>query len=41
VRAGLDREGLTSLLARLQAAWAADEIISERVDSMAVKVVSV
>jgi hypothetical protein len=41
VRAGLDREGLTSLLGRLQAAWAADGIISERVDSMAVKVVSV
>ena len=41
VRAGLDREALTALLGRLQTAWAADAIIADRVDSMAVKVVSV
>ncbi|GAA0955880.1 SseB family protein [Frigoribacterium faeni] len=41
VRPGLDRDGLTALLGRLQAAWSADAVIADRVDSMAVKVVSV
>lgn len=36
---GLDRDALAALLARLQEAWAREEIIADRVDSMAVRVV--
>ena len=39
VAPGLDRDALQSLLRRLQAAWAADAVIVDRVDSMSVKVV--
>lgn len=39
LRPGLDREALTSLLARLQAAWAAHPVVVDRVDSLAVRVV--
>ncbi|MBC7725853.1 MAG: SseB family protein [Burkholderiaceae bacterium] len=35
---GLDADDLASLLARLQAAWAADEVIATRVDSLALRV---
>lgn len=31
---GLDRDGLTAMLTRLQERWARDELIAERVDSM-------
>ena len=37
VRVGLDKEELDSLLARLQVAWAADPVITARVDSIAVR----
>lgn len=40
LRPGLDRDALAALLARLQSAWASDEIIATRVDSMAVRVVA-
>jgi len=40
VRAGLDAQRLGELLERLQARWSADPVITERVDSMAVKVVA-
>ncbi|WP_423923722.1 SseB family protein [Frigoribacterium sp. 2-23] len=40
VRPGLDRDALAALLARLQQAWAADPIITDRVDSLTVRVVS-
>ncbi|MBD8484013.1 SseB family protein [Frigoribacterium sp. CFBP 8759] len=39
VAPGLDRDALHALLQRLQAAWAADPVIADRVDSMSVKVV--
>jgi len=39
VARGLDRDALQALLQRLQAAWAADPVIADRVDSMSVKVV--
>jgi hypothetical protein len=39
VRAGLDQEQLAALLQRLQAAWQADPLILDRVDSMSVSVV--
>ena len=38
VRGGLDPAELDALLRRLQAAWAADPLVRERVDSLAVKV---
>lgn len=37
---GLDRAALDGLLARLQERWAADAVIAERVDSLAVKLVA-
>lgn len=37
---GLTREGLAALLGRLQRRWGADELIAERVDALAVRVVS-
>lgn len=37
---GLDRDALAALVGRLQAAWAADPLIVDRVDSMSVKVVA-
>jgi hypothetical protein len=40
LRPGLDREALSTLLQKLQRAWAADELIATRVDSMAVRVVA-
>lgn len=36
LRPGLDRAGVTELLARLSERWAADEIIADRVDSLGV-----
>jgi hypothetical protein len=36
---GLDRDALSALLARVQAGWAASELITARVDSLAVRVV--
>jgi hypothetical protein len=36
VRAGLERDELDALLARLQASWAADPVITARVDSIGV-----
>ena len=38
VRAGLEKDELDALLARLQAAWAADSVIAARVDSIGVRV---
>jgi hypothetical protein len=38
--AGLDREALDALLARLGAAWAASALIAERVDSIAIRLES-
>lgn len=40
LRPGLDRAALSALLARLQEAWAGDEVVATRVDSMAVRVVA-
>lgn len=40
LRPGLDRDALARLLERLQAAWAHDEIITTRVDSMTIRVIS-
>ncbi len=37
---GLDRDALDALMARLSAAWAADESIAARVDSLTVRLVS-
>jgi len=37
VRAGLEADELDALLARLQAAWAADPVITARVDSIGVR----
>ncbi len=34
---GLDREALDALLGRLQRSWADDEVITERVDSIGVR----
>ncbi|BDZ50181.1 hypothetical protein GCM10025867_24220 [Frondihabitans sucicola] len=39
LRPGLDRDTLSTLLQRLQEAWALDELIATRVDSMGVRVV--
>lgn len=41
LRDGLDRDDLDALLARLSGRWAADPLIAERVDSMAVRLASV
>lgn len=38
VRAGLEKDELDALLARLQAAWATDPVITARVDSIGVRV---
>lgn len=38
VRAGLEKDELDALLARLQGAWAADSVIAARVDSIGVRV---
>ncbi|MES1170205.1 MAG: SseB family protein, partial [Leifsonia sp.] len=38
VRSGLEKAELDALLARLQAAWAADPVIVARVDSIGVRV---
>lgn len=38
---GLDRDQLNGLLGRLQASWAADEVIAERVDSLGIRIASV
>lgn len=40
LRPGLDREALSALLSRVQANWAASDMIRDRVDSMTVKVVA-
>ncbi|RKR74473.1 SseB family protein [Frondihabitans australicus] len=40
LRPGLDREALSALLGRVQANWAASDVIRDRVDSLAVKVVA-
>lgn len=40
LRPGLDRAELSALLQRLQAAWALDPVIAERVDSLGLKVVA-
>ena len=40
VRAGLEPTELDAVLRRLQAAWAADALVLDRVDSLAVKVVA-
>mgnify|MGYP003436001901 CR=1 FL=1 len=37
---GLDRDELSGVLQRLQQRWSADELIAERVDSLAVRVIS-
>ncbi|MFC5501391.1 SseB family protein [Lysinimonas soli] len=37
VRSGLERDELDAMLARLQAAWAVDPVITTRVDSIAVR----
>jgi hypothetical protein len=38
VRAGLEKDELDALLGRLQAAWAADEVIAARVDSIGIRI---
>ena len=40
VRPGLDRDALTGLLERLRTAWASHPVVTERVDSLAVRVVA-
>lgn len=40
LEAGLDSDGLTSLMARLQQNWAASEVVAARVDSMRVQLIT-